>query len=256
MCIKNGEKYLNEQIESILNQDFENWELIIIDDCSKDNSFKIAQKYQKSDSRIFIKKNLTNLGVKYNFLLNSLSSKCEWIVFCDQDDIWSLNKLSCLYSCIKKNIGYSLFVHNGTYLVSEKDQLFKGAFGELVRNGQKVYKKVPNRKLFNLIKTNQLIGCFMCVNKKFLENFITLIPLADIYHDHWIAIVSSLYSKTFFINKNLIRYRRHEKTNTRKIKLLKKIFDRFLIIYSLILNHINLTMGRTLDLRKHTEKKI
>ena len=44
MCIKDGEKFINEQIESIINQDFKNWELIIIDDCSVDNSLQIAQK--------------------------------------------------------------------------------------------------------------------------------------------------------------------------------------------------------------------
>ena len=49
MCIKNGEKFINEQIESIINQDFKNWQLYIIDDCSIDNSLKIAQKYQKMD---------------------------------------------------------------------------------------------------------------------------------------------------------------------------------------------------------------
>ena len=75
MCIKNGEKFINEQIESIINQDFKNWQLYIIDDCSIDNSFKIAQKYQKMDKRIDVKKIKINLGVKNNFLKNFLFSK-------------------------------------------------------------------------------------------------------------------------------------------------------------------------------------
>lgn len=246
MCIKNGEKYIIEQIESIINQDFQNWQLIIIDDCSIDNSLEIAQRYVKLDKRIFLRKNKNNLGVKTNFLKNSFFLKGEWIVFCDQDDIWNLNKLSCLNFYIEANFGFNLFLHNGTYLASDKNKKSRGAFGELVHNNQKVYKSIPNLKFLNLLTRNKVIGCFVCVEKEFLQKFVTLIPKVDIYHDHWIAIIASIYSKIFFIKQDLIIYRRHDKNNTKTKKIFNKILDRFLIIFYLVLNHFNLVMGNKL----------
>ena len=245
MCIKNGEKFINEQIESIINQDFKNWQLYIIDDCSIDNSFKIAQKYQKMDKRIDVKKNKTNLGVKNNFLKNSYFLKGEWIVFCDQDDIWKINKLSCLNFYINANSGFNLFLHNGCYLVN-KNKTLRGAFGEIVDNYQKVYKSIPDFKFLNLLIKNRVIGCFICVKKEFLNEFVKITPKANIYHDHWIALITSIYSRIFFINQDLISYRRHEHTNTKTKKILNKIFDRLLIVYSLFLNHLKIKMHRKL----------
>ena len=170
MCIKNGEKYIDDQIQSIINQDLCNWELLIIDDCSIDNSLKIAKEYQQDDSRISVKKNANTFGVKNNFLRNSLLQKGEWLLFCDQDDIWSFNKLSCLNSHIENNNGFNLFLHNGSYLISDNSQSFKGAFGEIVRNKQKVYKKIPNFKFLDLLLRNKVIGCFICVNREFFKS--------------------------------------------------------------------------------------
>lgn len=248
MCIKDGEEFIDQQIESIINQDFKNWELQIIDDCSIDNSLKIAKRYKELDKRIFIKKNKINFGVKTNFLINSFLQKGEWIVFCDQDDIWAIDKLSCLNFYIESNFGFNLFLHNGSYLVNDKNKKLKGAFGELVCNKQIVFKSTTNLSFLSLLTRNKVIGSFICVKKEFLQKYVTLIPKADIYHDHWIAIISSIYSKIFFINQDLISYRRHEKTNTKTKRIFNKIFDRFLIIFSLFLNHLNLIIGKKLRL--------
>lgn len=255
MCIKDGEKYINEQIESIINQDFKNWELIIIDDCSVDNSLQIAHKYRELDNRILVKRNPRKLGVINNFLINSSNQNGEWIVFCDQDDIWKFNKLSCLNFYIENNPEFNLFLHNGSYLVSDKKKIYLGAFGEVVINNKKVYEHIPNLRFINLLFRNQAIGCFICIKREFFQKFITLIPKANIYHDHWIVLISSIYSKIFFINQDLISYRRHEKTNTKTNKFLNKISDRFLIVFSLLLNHFNLIKGKDLKVLKEDFNK-
>ena len=244
MCIKDGEKYINEQIESIINQDFKNWELLIIDDCSKDNSLKIAKNYAEFEKRISLKQNLINFGIKNNFLINSFLQKGEWIVFCDQDDIWELNKLSYLNYYIENNNKFNLFFHNGSYLIDDDNKTFRGAFGKMVINREKVYKNKPNLNFLNLLFSNKIIGCFLCINKEFLKKFVTLIPSASIYHDHWVAIISSIYSEIYFIDKDLIKYRRHGKTNTLRNKFIKKIYDRLLLIFSIFLNHCNLLIGK------------
>ena len=77
----------------------------------------------------------------------------------------------------------------------------------MVDNYQKVYKIIPDFKFLNLLIKNRVIGCFICV-KEFL-NGVKITPKANIYHDHWIALITSIYSKMFFINQDLISYRRY-----------------------------------------------
>ena len=67
MATYNGEKYIRPQIESILNQTFKDFNLIICDDCSTDNTYKILEEYQKKDNRIQLIKNEKNLGYNKNF---------------------------------------------------------------------------------------------------------------------------------------------------------------------------------------------
>ena len=96
----NGEEYLEEQLNSILNQTYKNFNLIISDDNSTDSTVKILDKYSKKDSRIIVYKQNRNLGVvsNFEFLLSKVESK--YFMFSDQDDIWietkiekSINKL-------------------------------------------------------------------------------------------------------------------------------------------------------------------
>ena len=83
----NGEKYLKEQIESILNQTYSDFRLLISDDCSSDNTKEILKEYKKKDSRIVLYFQQENLGVikNFEFLLNKVESK--FYMFSDQDDI-------------------------------------------------------------------------------------------------------------------------------------------------------------------------
>ena len=88
MATYNGEKYLKEQIESILNQTYKNIRLIISDDASKDSTPQILEEYRKKDSRIEIYLNKENRGVVKNieFLLEKVEDK--FYMLADQDDVW------------------------------------------------------------------------------------------------------------------------------------------------------------------------
>ncbi|CAF30635.1 glycosyltransferase [Methanococcus maripaludis] len=92
----NSEKYLNEAIESILNQTYENFEFIILDDCSTDNSWKIIQEYAKKDKRINIFRNEKNLGrpKTYNRLLNMISNESFFFFFMGSDDVVKENMIN------------------------------------------------------------------------------------------------------------------------------------------------------------------
>lgn len=95
----NGEKYLAEMIDSVINQTYDNWELVIVDDCSTDDSCKIVQEYIKRDNRIKLIKQKKNAGPAEARRVSIRNAKGKYIAFLDCDDIWMPEKL-------EKQIGY------------------------------------------------------------------------------------------------------------------------------------------------------
>ena len=81
----NGEKYIGAAIESILNQTYDNFELVIIEDKSTDNTLKVIQEY--NDSRISLFLNSSNRGIAYSTNLGIAKSKGEYIALLDDDDL-------------------------------------------------------------------------------------------------------------------------------------------------------------------------
>ena len=96
----NGSKYIREQLDSILEQTYQDFELIICDDCSTDNTWQILQEYAQKDSRIKVFENERNLGFKKNFEKAISLCNGKYIALSDQDDIWIDNHLEVL--CIRQ----------------------------------------------------------------------------------------------------------------------------------------------------------
>lgn len=107
MATYNGEKYLREQIDSILNQKDVEVALFICDDCSTDGSFAIAQEYAQSDPRVFSRRNPTNVGVGMNFLnmvYDVEPNQYDYIAFSDQDDVWLDDKILIACEAISEEV--------------------------------------------------------------------------------------------------------------------------------------------------------
>lgn len=103
----NTAKYIGESIESVINQTYPNWELIIVDDCSTDNTDSVVQGYL-SDSRIRFLKNEKNSGaaISRNYALRE--AKGKWIAFLDSDDVWLPEKLETQITfMLEKNCSFS-----------------------------------------------------------------------------------------------------------------------------------------------------
>ena len=101
----NSEKYIHNAIESVLNQTYNNWELIIVDDYSIDNTVKLIDKYYTKDNRIKLVKNNMNYGTYYSLNEGLKISKGDYITKIDSDDIYDKNKLKKqLDFCIRNNI--------------------------------------------------------------------------------------------------------------------------------------------------------
>lgn len=102
MPVYNGSKYLREAIDSILSQSYQNFEFLIIDDGSKDDSLEIVESYKKRDSRIKLIKNIKNMGIVSSLNTGLEQSKGEFIARMDADDISEINRFSIQLDVLKK----------------------------------------------------------------------------------------------------------------------------------------------------------
>ena len=102
MATYNGEKYLVEQIESILNQTYKNIRLIISDDESKDNTRKILEEYEKKDNRIKVFYQEKNLGYVKNFEFLLKQVENDIFMLSDQDDVWLPEKVEKSYKTLQE----------------------------------------------------------------------------------------------------------------------------------------------------------
>ena len=208
MATYNGEKYIEEQIKSLFKQTYKNWTLLIRDDGSKDNTVGIIRKYEKENpNRIkFLEDKKGGLKAKNNFLELLRNSQEEYVMFCDQDDIWLPNKIELtLKKMLEVEIGPTL-IHTDLKVVDEKLKIISNSFW-------KFQNLDPNRKKYNhLIVQNNITGCTMMVNKELIalckEEFKN-----GIMHDWVIGIIASLKGKIEYIDTQTILYRQHGKND-------------------------------------------
>ena len=99
----NSEKFIAETILSVQAQTYQDWEMLIIDDCSTDKTVEIVSSFQEKDSRIKLFRNETNRGSAYSRNLALRNAKGKWIAFLDSDDIWHPEKLERQIEFMLKN---------------------------------------------------------------------------------------------------------------------------------------------------------
>lgn len=113
----NAEKTIAESIDSVINQTYDNWELLITDDCSTDSTLSIIQHYSNIDKRICVLKNHTNLGVAKTRNVSIVNSKGNFIAFLDSDDLWHPTKLEKQIKLF--NDGWNVICSNYTTFADE-----------------------------------------------------------------------------------------------------------------------------------------
>ena len=208
MATYNGECYVREQLDSILVQTIGDWELIVCDDGSTDNTLSILRAYAKNDSRIKIYQNERNLGFKRNFEKAIDLCQGDYIALCDQDDIWYPNHLEVLYNQIGNHslsIGNSDIVNiNNTYLnkrMSDTDGI------HFIPEDTKL---LLYREFFY---ANPFQGASMLLKKDFALRCIP-IPNEVHYHDTWISICACFEDGLIYTYTPITRYRQHGRNVT------------------------------------------
>ena len=225
----NGEKYISEQIESLLNQTYKDFIIYITDDCSTDGTYEIEKEFeQKYPEKIRLKKRDKNSGnAKFNFFDMMYEHRNdEYIMLCDQDDVWKKNKIEETYKKIKsveKKYGKNtpVLVHTDLTVVDEKLNVISQSYKKMM------YANYDRTALNNIIIQNTVTGCTAMYNNALAK----LLRPVDGYfemHDWWLAVMASAFGKIEHLDIQTIFYRQH-KNNSVGVRNMRSI--KFVINY-------------------------
>jgi glycosyltransferase involved in cell wall biosynthesis len=202
VCIAcyNGEKFIREQIISILGQLSENDEIIVSDDSSSDNTVEIIKSIADPRINLVFNKNSTGRPTE-NFQNALLLAKGDLVFLADQDDIWVDNKCAKLTSLL----GSCLLVLSDSIVVDENLNELNSSFFKFHGSGKGVLR--------NIVK-NSYFGSCMAFRRELLEFALPFPSSREIGHDVWLGLVAEMVGKVCLTHERLILYRRHDATVT------------------------------------------
>ena len=216
MTTFNGEKYIKEQLYSILNQTIHDFELVICDDASSDNTTKIIQETANHDKRIRLYVNPQNIGFKKNFEKAINLCKGEYIALSDQDDIWKPNHLELLFNII----GNKMVACGNSLFIDEKNNIL-----DMTLSHQEALDYFPDddiERAYSLIFfRNPFQGASMLIKKEFFKKALP-IPEKFKFHDSWFAILSCFYGGLNYTQEVITHYRQHSNNVTGNRKCQRK----------------------------------
>ena len=182
----NGSKFLEEQLNSILNQTIVPREIIVVDDCSTDNTIQIIHKFQKKHTNIYLYVNDTNCGPIQTFKNAILKCNYDFISLCDQDDIWELNKLQRCYEEL-----LIINVDNKPCMVFSDLKMIDVFGNEMEPSFWGVQGYNPRKfNLKQLLIGNIVTGCSIMIYRTVREGFSRMAVDNIMMRDHWIAVIA------------------------------------------------------------------
>jgi glycosyltransferase involved in cell wall biosynthesis len=226
----NGEKYIKEQIDSILNQSLLPEEIIICDDNSSDNTICIIEAYKNPIFKIY--RNEKCIGVTENFKKAvGLTIPGNLIALADQDDIWLSNKLEILYNKLLpyKTENIPVIAYSDLTLVDDNKVIINKSFWNELNHHH------HEHCLATLLFGNFITGHSILMNTKMKDYFLDK-PKDFILHDVWIAFIANSFGKAIKINEPLALYRQHSQNvnynlNFKKPSLLQERWKKLKMIF-------------------------
>ena len=208
MATYNGAKYIEAQLDSILNQTLAPVEIIICDDHSTDNTSSIIKTYLNKGP-VKLLTNEKQLGIVGNFKKAAgLVSAGNWVAFADQDDVWLPGKLQRLadeLGLIDDDVTPALVYSDLTVIDSSENTIAPSFW-------QKQHIRPAKIRLSTLLYGNVITGCTMLVNNAMLQQFLQMSE--SFLHDEWLALIAYSYGKVKLLDEQLILYRQHESNQT------------------------------------------
>ncbi len=223
MATHNGEAFLREQINSILEQLGRDDELVVSDDHSTDNTLHILNSYHDHRIHILPPKKFGSPAQNFEYVLEN--QKNEMVFLADQDDVWHTDKIKTMVNYLQT---YDLVVCD-CRILDEHLNIIEPSFFRHSNSGSGLLK--------NLLKSS-FIGCCMCFRKSVLEKALPF-PKDISMHDQWIGLIAQKYFKVKFIPEILVDHRRHKNnystTGGRSTNSLeKKVISRVQLIKNLL----------------------
>lgn len=212
--VYNSEKFISETIESIQSQTYRNWELLLIDDCSKDNSYEIIKNYMKNDDRIKYIKLEKNSGAAVSRNTGIKNAKGRFIAFIDSDDLWEAKKLEIQVKYMLENkLGFSFTSYR--YIKEDGTRTNKIA-------------KAPNKINYNGLLKNTIIGCStVLIDRNIIGDF--TMPLVRRGQDTatWLQLLKK-EKYAYGISEALVNYRLvGNSISSNKITALKRTWNTY-----------------------------
>ncbi|MBL4572263.1 MAG: glycosyltransferase family 2 protein [Gammaproteobacteria bacterium] len=214
----NGEKFLREQLGSLLAQSHSNFILVVRDDGSADNTVSILESYAKENAdRIhLLPKDGNNLGASggFAFLIDyvlknkqALEIESAYMMFCDQDDTWFPEKIEKLLAAMlateaERGSPAPVLVHSDLEVVSEQNAVI----AKSLINYQGL--EIERNSFPNLAISNLVTGCTALINESLAQKALP-IPENAIMHDWWLALVATAFGKLVYLDIPLVHYRQH-----------------------------------------------
>ena len=198
MATFNGADYIGEQLDSLSNQTYPHWRLIIHDDGSTDDTVAIANEYCAKDRRMMLLADgVTNQGAVGNYLhlLNEISA--DLYLFCDQDDIWLPHKIERMVEVISSIRQPALVYANGYFYRS----------GKVL--SQKTTAVHPRTLRDSLFFNSGIQGCSTIINAQLLA-LLKPFPKQVAMHDHLLTMAAVAFGKISYIDEVLTCYRQHK----------------------------------------------
>ncbi|MCB9426761.1 MAG: glycosyltransferase [Flavobacteriales bacterium] len=210
LCTYNGERFIREQIDSILNQTQSVDEIVVCDDGSTDKTLDILEQYAIDNPNLFrIYKNEVNLRSVKNFEKAISLCSNEVIFLCDQDDKWESTKVKAFCSYFESHPEINVIASNGFYMdensaTAEKYSLWD--IPEFLNN-----RSIPF-DYFKIISYlgNLATGASMAVRREFVINIMPFPIIPGFHHDEWVALIAAHHNSFELISKKLFCYRIHK----------------------------------------------
>ncbi|TWU13562.1 UDP-Glc:alpha-D-GlcNAc-diphosphoundecaprenol beta-1,3-glucosyltransferase WfgD [Symmachiella macrocystis] len=210
----NGQEYIREQIESLQQQTYANWTLLVRDDSSSDRTVDIVRELANHDDRITLLNDAQGwLGTTQNFgtlLKAAYDADAPYVLFADQDDVWHPEKIARqmeLILCAEDEDGRNVpqLVHSDLAVVDEELRLIHDSF-----MGYEGLAHSPHQPLKTLLVQNFVTGCTALVNRALLELAVP-IPTDAALHDWWLALCAATTGRIHYLPAATVRYRQHSK---------------------------------------------
>ncbi len=209
LAVYNGEKYLKEQIDSLLSQTVSDIKIIIHDDGSTDSSAEIIKLYcEKYPNKICCLEGKPTGGASQNFafLLQSCDERFDYIMFCDQDDVWLPQKIEKTLALMQKSEGEDknipVLVHTDLKVADGTLNVINKSFFDFQKLNQ------DNITLPRLLVQNYVTGCTVMINNA-LRQKCGKIPNNCIMHDWWLALTAVIFGKLVCLKESTMLYRQH-----------------------------------------------